>query len=340
MEKNKISELRRILKAAGVCVNLPHPEMNMIIDKVINHWLPTQEEVDFTMGGLRVYSDLKTNKGKRVNYGLCITSELAELLDSIPWKHWKDIDATADLDNYKTEQVDLLHFLPSTINAMFIQLVNSEVEVENEAWLKEEMFNLNGFPEDASLTSTLYGTIEGLCGLQEVNAETKREEFFQYDIDKKDIYLITSRFQAVMSGLNMDITNTFTEIHELNDIEEGTLKYPISSDAYIRGIFFAFVGMMLTFKLYSSVFKVDILKAVDELWNIYLVKNVLNIFRINNGYREGTYSKMWNGEEDNTVVKRIADKMIEESSSSDIHKGDLYALVEEYYTVSVVKEVK
>ena len=37
----------------------------------------------------------------------------------------------------------------------------------------------------------------------------------------------------------------------------------------------------------------------DELRRQYLAKNVLNIFRQRNGYKDGAYIKMWHGREDN-----------------------------------------
>lgn len=44
------------------------------------------------------------------NWALAITMESAELLDSYPWKWWKNIHATPDFDNIKIELVDILHF--------------------------------------------------------------------------------------------------------------------------------------------------------------------------------------------------------------------------------------
>ena len=35
---------------------------------------------------------------------------------------------------------------------------------------------------------------------------------------------------------------------------------------------------------------------------------MLNRFRQNNGYKEGTYIKVWNGNEDNVVMMDIMDK--------------------------------
>ncbi|WP_249278389.1 dUTP diphosphatase [Bordetella genomosp. 7] len=43
----------------------------------------------------------------------------------------------------------------------------------------------------------------------------------------------------------------------------------------------------------------------DEAFNQYVSKNVLNIFRQENGYQAGTYIKMWHGEEDNVVLARL-----------------------------------
>lgn len=44
------------------------------------------------------------------------------------------------------------------------------------------------------------------------------------------------------------------------------------------------------------------------LYKFYLAKNVLNQFRQDNGYKEGTYRKVWNGKEDNEVMLEILDE--------------------------------
>lgn len=41
-----------------------------------------------------------------------------------------------------------------------------------------------------------------------------------------------------------------------------------------------------------------------QLYRLYVGKNILNQFRQDHGYKEGTYIKVWNGEEDNVVMKR------------------------------------
>lgn len=44
-----------------------------------------------------------------------------------------------------------------------------------------------------------------------------------------------------------------------------------------------------------------------ELHRMYVAKNVLNIFRQHNGYKSGTYIKVWAGKEDNEVLQGLVD---------------------------------
>lgn len=44
------------------------------------------------------------------DWGLAVTMESTELMDSYPWKWWKNINATPDFKNIRVELVDILHF--------------------------------------------------------------------------------------------------------------------------------------------------------------------------------------------------------------------------------------
>ncbi|MEA1891592.1 MAG: dUTP diphosphatase [Campylobacterota bacterium] len=44
---------------------------------------------------------------------------------------------------------------------------------------------------------------------------------------------------------------------------------------------------------------------LESLYRLYVGKNILNQFRQDNGYKEGSYIKVWNGDEDNVVMKRV-----------------------------------
>lgn len=45
--------------------------------------------------------------------------------------------------------------------------------------------------------------------------------------------------------------------------------------------------------------------SLEDLYKKYIGKNVLNIFRQNHGYKDGSYIKIWNGLEDNEVLTSL-----------------------------------
>jgi hypothetical protein len=55
----------------------------------------------------------RTRLGKRVNWRRCIVMEGAELIDSVPWKHWKNVHGDLDMHNIAIEIVDIWHFVMS-----------------------------------------------------------------------------------------------------------------------------------------------------------------------------------------------------------------------------------
>lgn len=55
-------------------------------------------------------SDLEKTKWTK-EFVLCIQQELAELIEELPWKHWKDYsDFKIDVLNLQYELVDVFHF--------------------------------------------------------------------------------------------------------------------------------------------------------------------------------------------------------------------------------------
>jgi dimeric dUTPase (all-alpha-NTP-PPase superfamily) len=68
--------------------------------------------------------------------------------------------------------------------------------------------------------------------------------------------------------------------------------------------------------------------SFDELYEIYVGKNVLNMFRQDNGYKEGTYNKIWNGREDNEY---LADIMKELNGDSQTFQSDVYDALSQNY---------
>ena len=67
---------------------------------------------------------------------------------------------------------------------------------------------------------------------------------------------------------------------------------------------------------------------LDELFRQYVGKNTLNFFRQDHGYKEGSYIKIWNSEEDNEVLAKLVNSL--DASASDFQQ-QLYAALEEKY---------
>ena len=67
---------------------------------------------------------------------------------------------------------------------------------------------------------------------------------------------------------------------------------------------------------------------LDELFRQYVGKNTLNFFRQDHGYKDGSYIKIWNGEEDNEVLANIVNTL--DASAADFQQ-QLYAALEAKY---------
>jgi dimeric dUTPase (all-alpha-NTP-PPase superfamily) len=65
---------------------------------------------------------------------------------------------------------------------------------------------------------------------------------------------------------------------------------------------------------------------INTLYRLYVGKNILNQFRQDNGYKDGSYIKIWNGEEDNLVMKRIWEE------SGELKPEALYKALQERYS--------
>ena len=71
----------------------------------------------------------------------------------------------------------------------------------------------------------------------------------------------------------------------------------------------------------------------DTLYTDYIGKNVLNFFRQDKGYKEGTYQKVWNGREDNEHLVDIIQTL---NTSADDFKDQLYRALEDRYQTCLI----
>ena len=77
----------------------------------------------------------------------------------------------------------------------------------------------------------------------------------------------------------------------------------------------------------------DLLRAVEltpqDLYTMYVQKNILNHFRQDNGYKTGEYIKIWYGQEDNVHLLELSDKLVLDENFS---KDTLYEALHTKYT--------
>jgi len=97
------------------------------------------------------------------------------------------------------------------------------------------------------------------------------------------------------------------------DLEGFTSNTLISKDFDIAG----FAGLMKGINM-----------DFDQLYIGYVGKNVLNFFRQDNGYQDGSYHKQWGGQEDNEHLIEIVSRL---DTSSATFKDDLYSEMETVY---------
>lgn len=195
-----------------------------------------------------------TKNGKIIDWRRCIYLEAAELVESYPWKHWKNIDAQPDYENIKIELVDIWHFVMS------------------EALRCYKIDNL--------------GSIEALA--QNIQAMDAYQTLYEGSQEELDSYAQIALVEGMIKTLFCN-----------NDIDQLTASFLDLS---------AKLGLNLS-----------------TLYALYIGKNILNKFRQDHGYKEGSYIKEWHGVEDNVVMQQLLNQ------HADITPEELYAALEEAY---------
>jgi dimeric dUTPase (all-alpha-NTP-PPase superfamily) len=103
--------------------------------------------------------------------------------------------------------------------------------------------------------------------------------------------IVLDTYESIYIQKDDKYTETIIKLAE--DVMRDALSIQVSIDSYVRH----FITLTASFGL-----------SFDELYLLYIGKNCLNEFRQNNGYKEGTYSKMHNGLEDNVIMQNILNR--------------------------------
>lgn len=200
-----------------------------------------------------------TPNGKIINWKRCIYMETAEAIDSVSWKHWKNIEWGIDADNFRVEIVDIWHFLM--------------------AYLLEQMSM-----DDA--IKIVYQNIEWGPFSEKLPSELNSENNLKID----------------------DILLPYEELMAYSLVKTNSQDYIID---FVKSFFTCVKSSAMTF---------------DDLYSLYIWKNVLNKFRQDNGYKQWTYKKIWsNWQEDNVTMQYII------KQNPNLSFEELYAELEKEY---------
>ena len=188
-----------------------------------------------------------TKNGKKIDWRRCIYLESAELVESYPWKHWKNIDAQPDYENIKIELVDIWHFVMS--EALRLYKVEALGTIEQ---LAENITAMDSYKNLEEAQESQLDTYEQIALV---------EEMIKVLFCSDDINQLTNSFLNLTSQLGLNLST---------------------------------------------------------LYALYIGKNILNKFRQDNGYKDGSYIKIWDGKEDNVVMQGLL------ADRADITPDELY----------------
>jgi hypothetical protein len=100
----------------------------------------------------------------------------------------------------------------------------------------------------------------------------------------------------------------------------------------VRAATEALAGFALTHKQFSVQLFWDLMHAAKldfaALYRHYVGKNVLNFFRQDHGYKDGSYRKIWSGREDN---EHLMDLLKQLDSAAPDYADRLYAALQQRY---------
>ncbi len=223
------------------------------MDKILQ-MLELQQALNDATNGLG-WENGMTKNGKIIDWKRCTYLECAELIESYPWKHWKNIDAKPDYANIKIEAVDIWHFIMS-----------------------------------------------------QALEDYKRGDLGSIDTLANNITSLTN-----FSAFSRDVIEHFKDYYAQIEVVEVLMKM-------------LFCGAS-TEKLVEAFLDVASISGLnlDTLYTLYIGKNILNQFRQDHGYKDGSYVKIWNGEEDNVVMQRYLD------AHPNISPQELYTALKSSY---------
>ncbi len=165
----------------------------------------------------------------------------------------------------------------------------------------------------------------------------KEPDWANHQIEVVDVWhfimsLAIENYTVMMKGGVEDLAINISELEAFSKIDRSnkTFSQPSEIIEKVENLIRLSISIeeLELEKMISEFFELVFMSGLDleSLYRLYVGKNILNQFRQDNGYKDGSYIKVWNGEEDNTVMKRIWE------TNANIKPDTLYEELHKVYT--------
>ncbi|HEO98377.1 MAG: dUTP diphosphatase [Campylobacterales bacterium] len=161
------------------------------MDKILQMLMLQQQLNDATNG--EGWELGVTKNDKVIDWKRCTYLECAELIESYPWKHWKNIDAEPDYANIKIEAVDIWHFIMSQ--------ALEDYKIKHLGTIEKLAADINALPNFASFDADIMPTEKNHYEQIATVEELIRVIFCGEGTQKMMESFINV---AIQSGLNLD----------------------------------------------------------------------------------------------------------------------------------------
>ena len=174
-------------------------------------------------------------------------------------------------------------------------------------------------------------------GWKHWKAIDKEPDWDNHQIEVVDVWhfimsLAIEEYSTMMRGSIEDLAIDISQLNSFSKIDLSSKTF--SSQSEVIAKVESLIRVSITTealeleKMINEFFDLVIMSGLDleTLYRLYVGKNILNQFRQDNGYKDGSYIKVWNGEEDNVVMKRIWE------TNADIKPDTLYKELVKAYT--------
>lgn len=221
------------------------------------------------------------------DWGLAITLEAAELIDSYPWKWWKNVHAQPDFKNVRIELVDILHFSLSGTRQMDDEVLRLGASAAPHSNIR------GGSSSSAPSPATAVGHQDAPRG--------------------------PSARPADQAAAASAAPGAERHTGGANSAAAGYPRLPLSSTQNAVDTFRHVIDLSRVHR-FDRITEIVIASADDLQFNLvayYVAKHTLNYIRQLGGYKGGQYKKVNAGVEDNELLHQCIHGITVETATED-----------------------